>query len=259
MKNQRRLLPSPAALILLCCCLLSCTVVASSVTVAVGPAGGAPGSQVEVPVNIRGAKQLGYMQMELTYDPAVLEAATNTSGAGVVKGNLPKDVSIDSTVIAPGRLRLGMNISNQSESVDGDGTLMKALFKVKGGKGKECALALENVEAWDNTRPDQRGMEMLVTVENGKFTVGGGLPLWMMIVGGAVLLLLLLIVAFRKRGARTPAQPPLPVPRAASVSPLAAVVQNCPACHAPMAAGAKFCAACGTPVPAGPPGKGASG
>ena len=88
------------------------------------------------------------------------------------------------------RLRMVMNASPR-ESVSGDGTLMKALFTVKGANEQRCELALEQVQAWDNTRPDAPPYEMLVTVESGAFTVAGSGPGagWLVALGVVVALL----------------------------------------------------------------------
>jgi hypothetical protein len=171
---------------------------ASSVTLVVGSIEGGSGAKVEVPIHIRGAQQLGALQMDLTYDPAILDAPT------VEKGALPQEITLGSNVVSPGRLRLVMNTSAR-ESVSGDGLLMKAVFVVKGQSGQKCDLRLDQVKAWDNTKPDAPPYEMLVTVEPGKFAVGGaGLPLALIagICGAVVLLVVVVAVAKRKpRGA----------------------------------------------------------
>ena len=161
---------------------------ASSVTVVVGSVEGASGSKVSVPINIRDAQQLGAMQMEMTYDPALLEAKT------VDNGSLPQEITIGSNVVAPGRLRIVMNAPAR-ESISGDGTLMKAVFEVKGKSGPGCDLRLEGLRAWDNTKPEAMPFEMLVTVEPGKFTlVGGSLPVIPLAVAGAAVVLILLVL-----------------------------------------------------------------
>ncbi len=202
---------------------------ASSVTLVVGSVGGASGSKAAVPINVRGAQQLGALQMELTYDPAVLDAPT------VEKGSMPQEITVGSNVVSPGRLRVVMNASAR-ESISGDGTLMKVVFLVKGQSGQQCDLRLEQVQAWDNTKPDAPPYEMLVTVEPGKFTVGGaGLPVALIAgIGGAVVVLLVvvLVVATRK-------------PRGATARPAAA---TCGGCGAAIAPGARFCVNCGRPM-----------
>jgi len=179
------------------CGLAALVAWASSVTLVVGSVKGASGSKVEVPINVRGAQQLGALQMDLTYDPAILDAPT------VEKGALAQEITLGSNVVSPGRLRLVMNTSAR-ESVSGDGTLMKAVFVVKGLSGQKCDLRLEQVQAWDNTKPDAPPYEMLVTVEPGKFAVGGaGLPMALIAaICGAVVVLLVVIVAFARRKPR---------------------------------------------------------
>ena len=93
------------------------------------------------------------------------------------------------------RLRMVMNASPR-ESVSGDGTLMKALFTVKGTNEQRCELALEQVQAWDNTRPDAPPYEMLVTVESGAFAVAGtGSRAGRMVALGIAVVVLLVIIA----------------------------------------------------------------
>lgn len=167
---------------------------ASSMTLAVGSVEGASGSKIEVPINVRAAQQLGALQMELVYDPAILEAQS------IEKGTMPQEITLGHNVVSPGRLRVVMNTSAR-ESVSGDGTLMKALFTVKGQSGQQCDLRLEQVQAWDNTKPDAPPYEMLVTVEPGKFAVGGAaLPVGLLAaIGGGVVLLLIVVVAVARR------------------------------------------------------------
>ncbi len=161
---------------------------ASSVTLAVGSVEGAPGSRVEVPIDVHAAQQLGALQMELVYDPDILEPMS------VETGTMSQEVTVDHNVVSPGRLRMVMNTSAR-ESLSGDGTLMKALFTVKGTSEQRCELTLEEVQAWDNTRPDAPPYEMLVTVESGAFTVvGSGLPAgWIAAVCVAAVVLLVVV------------------------------------------------------------------
>ncbi|MEI7836629.1 MAG: cohesin domain-containing protein [Planctomycetota bacterium] len=207
---------------------------ASSVTLGVGSIAGASGSKVEVPINIRGAQQLGALQIELIYDPAILDAPT------VEKGSLPQEITVGHNVVSPGRLRMVMNTSAK-ESISGDGMLMKAVFLVKGQNGQKCDLRLEQGQAWDNTKPEATPYEMLVTVEAGKFTVGSGLPIALIagIVGAVVLLIVVVAVARRRK------------PRVAAASAAAAGTSSayCGGCGEAIASGARFCTKCGRPVP----------
>ena len=224
---------APCALLALSLALVVSLVAwASSVTLVVGSVEGASGSKVEVPINIRAAQQLGALQMELVYDPAILEAQT------VENGSMPQEITVGHNVVSPGRLRVVMNAPAR-ESISGDGTLLKALFTVKGQGGQSCDLLLEQVQAWDNTKPDAPPYEMLVTVEPGKFTVGGGgLPVALIAaICGAVVLVVAVAVVVAKRK-----------PRAAAGGPAAGF---CGKCGAPLAPGARFCAGCGTPAPPG--------
>ena len=205
---------------------------AASVTVEAGATRGSTGSKVAVPINIHHAEKLGALQLDLSYDPALLEAADNA----VEKGSFPQDITIVSHVLAPGSLRIVM-YGPTSESIDGDGTLLKAFFTVKGQNGQSCELHLDGVKAGDNMKPDARSLPMLVTIQDGKFTVGSVYPLWMIIAGAVLLLLLVLRLLFRKR----------------RIQPVATATSQpaggfCSQCGGRITPGAKFCPGCGKPL-----------
>jgi hypothetical protein len=160
---------------------------ASSVAVEAGTVSGPTGSKVAVPINIHQAEKLGAIQMDLAYDPAVLEAADDA----IEKGSFPQDITLLSHVLSPGVLRIVM-YGSASEAIDGDGTLLKVFFTVKGQEGQSCELHLDAVKAGDNVKPEARSAPMLVTVQDGRFAVGSAFPRWMIIAGGVVLALILL-------------------------------------------------------------------
>ena len=177
--------------------LVGGAVLASSVTLVVPPVEGPEGGEVKVPLNVRQCEALGALQLDLTYDPQVLEAK------GVEKGSMSAEIFIEHNVVAPGRLRIVLNTS-ASGSVSGDGALVVATFAVRGKKGQQCALGLEAAKAWDNTKDTALPYEMMVAVEPGTFSVTGGagapLPIGVIIgVAAAVVLVLLLVAATRKK------------------------------------------------------------
>ncbi len=177
--------------------LAGATVLASSVTLVVAPVEGPEGGEVKVPLTVRQCEALGAIQLDLTYDPQVLEVR------GVEKGSMSAEIFIEHNVVAPGRLRIVLSTS-ASGSVNGDGALVVATFIVRGKNGQQCALGLEAAKAWDNTRDTALPYEMMVAVEPGKFSVTGGaaapLPTGVIIGGAAaVVLVLLLVAATRKK------------------------------------------------------------
>ncbi|MBL7222886.1 MAG: hypothetical protein ISS72_03440 [Candidatus Brocadiae bacterium] len=244
MQNGKWRFAQSALLALSLALVVSLVAWASSVTLVVGSVEGASGSKAEVPINIRAAQQLGALQMELVYDPAILDAPT------VEKGSMPQEITVGHNVVSPGRLRVVMNAPAR-ESISGDGTLLKAIFTVKGQGGQHCELRLEQVQAWDNTKPDAPPYEMLVTVEPGKFTVGGGgvpVALIAAIGGGLVVLLTVIVVAAKRKPKGTAAEAP-PV-STVSKRPTEDGKRTafCGGCGARVKAGTRFCADCGAPL-----------
>lgn len=207
----------------------------ASVRVHLDAAEGANGDEAEVPILVEGAPGIGAMHVELTYDPAVLEA-TN-----VEKGDLLDDGSlIDFNFAEPGRIVIGFVTL---ESVEGDGAIAVAQFNVIGEDDAESELAFENTQAWEG---GENRFDILVTAEGSTFTVASASSfpwLWLII---ALIALILLLIAFLARR-RKPAVATVPV----AVAPATGATIVTPPQPTPMATTGSFCSKCGTPLSAG--------
>jgi len=227
-----------ALVVLLAACVVAPGARAASVTVAVASARGAPGAEVKVPVSVRGAQGLGALQMELVYDPAVLEARK------VEEGALLSGAMVESNVPQPGRMRVALV---SGEPVNGDGVLLMARFVACGAAGKECQVQAENARAWEHST----NLDMRVSVEPGKFTVAaaGLSPVLLGAIAAIVAIVLVAIVAFARR--KRPSVAPPPFPEATPSYPAGAQQPRqafCTQCGARVEPGARFCAKCGGPL-----------
>jgi hypothetical protein len=159
---------------------------AASITVKAPSVKGAKGDEVKVPLTLSGDPGIGALQLELTYDAAVLQAVSATNGS-LVSGAL-----VEFKVPAPGRLRVALATTDK---VGGNGQIVVARFKVLGKKGQKSPLTLENVRAWQG---DLNRFDMKVTAQSGEFTVSAGssFPWWLILV--LVLLLILAYVLWRR-------------------------------------------------------------
>jgi hypothetical protein len=161
----------------------------ASVTIAGGSVAGGAGASVTLPISVQGAQGLGALQMEFTYDPAVLEAVS------VEEGALLAGAMVESKIGQAGRVPVALVAG---KPISGDGELLKVRFRVLGAAG--CAVGIEKARAWDQSTPP---LDMLVTVQPGAVTVAAaGTPVWMYgaIGGGAVVLAGLVWAVARKRG-----------------------------------------------------------
>lgn len=240
------------ACLLLGAALLGVSVsLANSVTVRVGSAESAPGSEAAIPITVEGASGIGALHLELIYDAGVLEATT------VEKGSLLGDNTLlDFNASEPGRLIVGLV---SLDAIEGNGTVLTTHFTVKGKEGQRTLLELENAKAWDGTTH----LDILVANTGGEFTVGPpalpvSLPLILAILA-IVLLFILLILLLRRRRKPQPAAPAQYAPPPEEVSsvppsapPASPPTQRstggrnfCPNCAAPREAGSRFCVNCG--------------
>ncbi|MEA3337945.1 MAG: cohesin domain-containing protein [Chloroflexota bacterium] len=224
--------------------LLSASIsLANSVTVRVGSAESAPGSEVAIPITVEGASGIGALHLELIYDAAVLEATT------VERGPLLGDnVLLDFNASEPGRLVVGLV---SLDTIEGDGTVLMTHFTVKGKKGQSTPLRLENTKAWVG----KTHLDILVTSEGGEFTVSPpalpvSLPLILALLAIALLFVLLIFLLRRRRKPQpvVPAQyapPPEGVSSVPPAQPSAGIRSFCPNCGTPREAGSQFCINCG--------------
>lgn len=93
--------------------------------------------QVAIPINLKGANNVGSLHIELVYDPAILSAA------GVEAGQLAGNAVVESSLETPGRVIVGVI---DAMGVSGDGPVATVSFEVLDAGG-ESPLSLENLEA----------------------------------------------------------------------------------------------------------------
>lgn len=175
-------------LAMLCALYLTAVPVSSAVTIAVSPgASGVPESEADVSILLRGARGLGSLQFELTYDPAVLEGRTVAAGPGM------PPMLLEFHEVSPGRLRVAMA---GNEAMTGDGQLAVTFLVKAAGTSP---LQIENAQAWDQ----EAGHEMLLQVEPGQFDAAAQLPsgmvVWLVAIVIAVFVLVLIVRVMKRK------------------------------------------------------------
>lgn len=109
------------------------------IKVVTGPQDGTTPGTTDVPINLKGASNVGSLHIELVYDSALLEATA------VKPGTLARNVVIESNLATAGRAIIGII---DTAGINGDGSVVTVSFKVK-GKDETSQLTLENVAAYD--------------------------------------------------------------------------------------------------------------
>ena len=117
-------------------------------------------TNVNVPIHLAGAENIGSLEFVLTYDPSVLEVS------GVEAGGLAQSALFDFGNRSPGRLWAGLI---DSEGINGDGTIAVVSFKVVGPGDSTSLLALENITTYDASSL----LDILTNATSGSFTVDG--------------------------------------------------------------------------------------
>ena len=117
-------------------------------------------TNVNVPIHLTGAENIGSLEFVLTYDPSVLEVS------GVEAGGLAQSALFDFGNRSPGRLRAGLI---DSEGINGDGPIAVVSFKVVGPGASTSLLALENITTYDASSL----LDILTNATSGSFTVDG--------------------------------------------------------------------------------------
>ena len=198
------------------------TAAAAGVTVTTGKVDGAAGKEVEVPILIKGVKDvksISGMSIRLKFDPEVLTFKDIKDGA-VLPANSLTAKSIDEKE-HPGKVGLSFTCGSKSPgskemgAVEQDGAVLRVIFTVneKAASGKKSVLKLDNYRAMNN---DVDAIEVPVESEDGEFIVtgGAGLPfnwIWIAIGAGVALLLLIIIIMLASRGGdRRPHGYPMP-------------------------------------------------
>lgn len=98
------------------------------------------GTVAEVPIRILSSIGLGAVQFEIIYDPEVIRFK------GLKKGLLLPESIIESNLVQPGRVRVGL-VSPQE--VKGVVVLLTAEFEMLAGPTTTTSIDLEAVRSWD--------------------------------------------------------------------------------------------------------------
>ena len=117
-------------------------------------------TNVNVPIHLTGAENIGSLEFVLTYDPSVLEVS------GVEAGGLAQSALFDFGTRSPGRLWAGLI---DSEGINGDGPIAVVSFKVVGPGASTSLLALENITTYDASSL----LDILTNATSGSFTFDG--------------------------------------------------------------------------------------
>ena len=117
-------------------------------------------TNVNVPIHLTDAENIGSLEFVLTYDPSVLEVS------GVEAGGLAQSALFDFGTRSPGRLWAGLI---DSEGINGDGPIAVVSFKVVGPGASTSLLALENITTYDASSL----LDILTNATSGSFTVDG--------------------------------------------------------------------------------------
>jgi|WetSurMetagenome_2_1015567.scaffolds.fasta_scaffold80977_2 hypothetical protein len=115
---------------------------------------------LKLPVNLKEARGIGSLHMEIVYDPAVL-SATNVEG-----GDLAANSMIEFNAKTPGRLKVGVV---DASGINGDGTLLTVSFKAIDTK-KTSQISLENLECYNS----KTLFDIVVSTAPGKLSAVDG-------------------------------------------------------------------------------------
>ncbi len=121
----------------------------------------APGAAARVGVRLAGAQGAGALDVEASYDPAVL------AFDGAEPGPLAVGAMVEAREPRPGQVRLALVLS---EGLAGDGVVCWLLFRAIGPAGTRSALTFGRLEAW---HADTLGAIPL-RVTAGEVRVAGG-------------------------------------------------------------------------------------
>ena len=149
----------------------------------------------DVVIRVADAGEIGAMQFDLHYDPAVLRVAKAVPGDLLKKAG----AALESNDGEPGKLRLGWA---SSKGVSGDGELIKLRFVAGVKAGAKSPLEFKDVRAWQS----KTSLELLADAQHGSVTLTAPSlfqnPLLLWIGGGVVGLLVIVVVARRLNSRR---------------------------------------------------------
>lgn len=131
-----------------------------------------PDTRVEVPIEIRGVQDLYAIDVELSFDPAILsaeDADPNTAGIQPGLGTfLDAGMTLYNEVdLQAGKVRFVMSQINPSEPKSGDGVIIVVYFK--GIAEGESALTISSL-----TLSDRGGVEIPAEGVNSKISISAG-------------------------------------------------------------------------------------
>jgi hypothetical protein len=214
---------------------------AATVTVTVASGRAAPGSDVAIPISLKGAPGIDAMHVEIAFDEGLLVPKSVEKGP-MLSGNAMMAFNAS----LPGRLIAGFT---SMDPVQGDGVVLIAHFTARGRPFKATVLLPQNVRAWVQG-PNHQNYFIGVVADAGRFTVG--LPLWMWIATALVIIAIVILIARRKRTV------PSAQPARRQVAAAAAVGSGstskpagrvfCRSCAAEIMPTARFCTKCGASV-----------
>jgi len=95
--------------------------------------------QIEVPINLKGADNLGSLGFDLSYDSSVLEVKEITTD------ELAANAMMEYNITSAGKIVIGII---DSSGINGDGPVVKISFDVLDGN-RESSLEIGKIEAYD--------------------------------------------------------------------------------------------------------------
>jgi hypothetical protein len=185
---------------------------------------------VTAPVKVKDGAGFGALQMDLVFDPSVVEVTAVEAGALLSNGLVEFNAS-------QGRCVIGIV---SSDPVVGGGDIVTVTMRTRGNPGGSSALTAQNAQAWEN----ESRAPMNVAVVDGKIRMAGktvGMPAWMW--GGLAIVILgggaFCCVRSRRKSPR-----PAPVAQ----TPKGKSANYCSNCGDQLNAGMKFCPNCGAKI-----------
>jgi hypothetical protein len=179
----------PMSFVLLCLLASASSASAATLDLKIPTLKSSPGQQVVVPILVKANQGIGSLELELVFDPKVLEFTS------LDQGSLLPGALISSNVIEPGRLVVALATG---EPVRGEGDLLELRFQVRlDAKAGTSALSLEKVRAWEH---GPNILEMLAKTQPGQIDVGSpSWPAWIYgAIAAAVLVLIIAVVIVRR-------------------------------------------------------------
>ena len=156
--NSNRFSPAATGLLILwvSLCMSKPSAGGEVMSLAVRPGSTLANGQATVVLETRRPQGLGALEVEIVYDPQVLEARSVTKEALLANGMLEYD-------LRPGRVRCVMI---NGEPITADGAVLAIHFESKRDSG-QTTIGLENIKAWDFNR----ALEMRVSAAPGDLTL----------------------------------------------------------------------------------------